>query len=183
MNDITNERFKKESESESIGYFLEAYEQVTGESLTVLANSERPDFICERQNGNKVGIELVKVRRGHPNDILWDKLVEKQAYMSPDHAIEMIKEKALEKEEKRKDQGWALRESTILVVELTDIPLAEIKGYLSQDVLADLKQTEFVEIWLTDFTGRESYRNVELFCVRPDQWAGYHPRGIQKPYG
>jgi len=183
MNNYNLEREKKESEQESLRYFLKAYDGVTGESLAVVLISERPDFICERANGKRVGIELTKVRRGHPNDILWDKLVEKQDYMSLDHALEMIQETAAEKEKKRREQDWTLPESAILVVELTDIPLFEIRNCITPVFLPDLYDTGFIEIWLADFTGLEAYDNVELFCVRPEGWVGYHPRGFQKPYG
>ena len=69
MNDYTNERIKKESEDESLGYFLEVYESIIGESFKSIESSERPDFLCTRQDGTRVGIELSKIRRGHPNDI------------------------------------------------------------------------------------------------------------------
>jgi hypothetical protein len=183
MNDYSSERAKKEAEEESLRYFLEAYEGVTGQSIEVIEISERPDFICVRKDGCRVGVELGKVRRGHPSDILWDRLIEKRDYMSIDDALEKLQEVAAEKERKRNERDWRLPEATMLLIELTDIPLARIKGCVTPDILPDLYATGFAEIWLADFIGLEAYANVELFCVRPDKWAGYYPRGPQKPYG
>lgn len=42
--EYTNERINKESEAESLGYFLEAYETIIGESFTSVKSYERPDF-------------------------------------------------------------------------------------------------------------------------------------------
>lgn len=181
-NDYSNKRFKKESEQESLNYFLEAYQSVTGRTLDVLEVSERPDFICIRGHNAEVGAELAKVRRGHPNDILSVKLIEKRNYMSIEHALEMIQVVVLEKERKRNEPDWRLPEATFLLIELTDIPLAQIEGCISPEIVPDIYSTGFEEIWLVDFTGLEAYDNVELFCIRPDEWMGYHPRRLQKPY-
>ena len=183
MNEYTIERVKKENEEDSLRFFLEAYESITGESFERVEKSERPDFLCIRQDGSKVGIELSRIRRGHPNDILFDKIVKKQDYMSIDYALDMIRRRLIEKEKKRNDPDWALPSATILLFELTDIPLSEIKNYINSGMLPDLYETGFAEIWLVDLTGLEAYDNVELFCVCPKEWEGYYPRGLQKPYG
>lgn len=183
MSEYTIERMRKEAEQESLDYFLEAYEKVTGETLEVLEATERPDFICMRETGIRVGIELVKVRRGHPNDIQWDWIIEKRDFMLREHALEMIQAVGADKEEKRRESDWKLPEATILLIELWDVPLAHIAFSITPTVLPDLYSTCFEEIWLADFTSLDAYDNVELFCVRPEDWAGYHRRGLQKPYG
>ncbi len=183
MNDINSARVKKEAEEEALGYFLEAYERVTDQSITVVGLTERPDFICTRKDGSKVGVELAKVRRSHPNDILWDRLIEKQEYMSIDNALKMLQEVATEKDKKRNEPDWMLPDAAILLIVLTDIPLTEIRNRIMSKNLPDLYATGFVEVWLADFTGLEAYDNVEFFCVQPAGWAGYYPRGLQKPYG
>lgn len=174
MTDYRNQRFKKESEQECLYYFLDAYEDVTGRPIEVLETSERPDFIYRREDIGIVGVELVQVRRGHPDDILWDRLVEKQDYMSVDHALEILQEVSLEKERKRKQADWKLPAATILVVELSDIPLTLIERLISPELLPDLfSSTGFIEVWIVDPTGIKAYDNVELFCVRPEKWMGY----------
>lgn len=181
--EYTNERINKESEAESLGYFIEAYESIIDESFISIESSERPDFTATRRDGSQIGIELSKIRRGHPNDILYDKIIEKKDYMSVYDALGMIQRVAYAKEIKRNSSGWALPNTTILLLELTDIPLSELRYSILPDILPDLYETGFAEIWLVDLTGVEAYGNVELFCVYPKEFEGYYPRGIQKPYG
>ncbi len=183
MNEFTADRIRKENEYEALTYFLDAYESITGETFVVLEVTERPDFICKHNSGREAGIELVKVRRGHPNDIFWDRSVERREFMLPECALEMIQMVGVDKERKRNQPDWRLPEATILLIELWDIPLAHIQLDITPQTLPDLYSTGFAEIWLADFTGLEAYDNVELFCIRPEEWAGYHSRGFQKPYG
>jgi len=183
MNEFNSVRVKKEAEEEILGYFLETYERVTDQSTTIEEISERPDFICARKDGSKVGIEIVKVRRSHPNDKLWDRLVKKQDYMSIDNALKMLQEVAAEKDKKRNESDWILPDAAILLIVLTDIPLPKIRKRITSKNLPDLYATGFVEVWIADFTGLEAYNNVELFCVQPAGWAGYYPRDFHKEYG
>jgi len=183
MSEYTIGQVKKEAEKEALNYFLETYENATGEILKVIEATERPDFICVRKNGEQIGIELATVRRGHPNDILWDKIIEKQYFMSPEHALEMMQKIAYVKEQKRQEADWKLPDAAILVIELRDIPLSEIRSCISEKMLPDLFSVGFQEVWIADFSELEAYDNAELFCVRPEELRGYYSRGIQKPYG
>ena len=54
---------KKIIEKEAFYEFLSAYEHVTGESLELIADGERPDFICRRDDGSYCGLELTQVIR------------------------------------------------------------------------------------------------------------------------
>ncbi len=173
---------KKEGEQEALNYFLDAYESITHEPLEVIEASERPDFICMRQDGERIGVELAKVRRGHPNDILWDKIIEKQNFLLVECAFDMIQKVANEKEMKRNEPDWKLSEAAMLLIELSDIPLYEIKDRISEEALPDLFSIGFKEVWLADFSELEVYDNVELFCIRPANLRGYYPRSIQIPY-
>ena len=103
--------------------------------------------------------------------------------MSAYDALCMIQRVAYEKEIKRNSSDWKFPNNTILLLELTDIPLSELRYSILPDILPDLYETGFAEIWLVDLTGVEAYDNVELFCVYPEELEGYYPRGIQKPYG
>ena len=58
---------KKEVEREELYPFLEAYEWVTGESLSLVESGENPDFVCKRPDGSEVGIELSKITRDPHN--------------------------------------------------------------------------------------------------------------------
>jgi hypothetical protein len=183
MSEYTIGQIKKEAEQEALSYFLDAYESATGETLEIIEATERPDFICVRPNGACAGIELVRVMRGHPDEVLWDKLVEKQATISLEVALDMIQRIAKEKEEKRKKPDWKLAETTILVIELRDISLSEIKRCITINILPDLFEGGFEEVWLADCSEIEVDENIELFCIKPEKWRGGYSRGIKKPYG
>ncbi|MEQ8213571.1 MAG: hypothetical protein ABRQ35_06715 [Smithellaceae bacterium] len=180
---MNNYKFKKERETELLEYFLAEYGYISSSSIQIIKASERPDFICIRENGNIVGIELCMIRRGHPNDIMFELLIEKQEHMSIDSALNMIREKAIEKEYKRLQIDWEIPEHTILLFSLTDIPLWKIKNFITIEHLPDLYDTGFSEIWLADFTSLEEFDNVELFCIKPEKLVGYYKRNIQKAYG
>ena len=183
MNEFTPKQAKKENESEHLRYFIEAYDNFLGKSLDIVSESERPDFICKRAKGKKVGIELAQIRRGHPNDIFYDQIVKKQEYMLPDEAIDKINETIFLKSEKLKEKNWQISGSNILVIELNDIPLYQIASYFEYTSLPDVLTSGFQEIWLADFTGIEAYDNLELFCLFPKKLFGYYKRPLQKPYG
>jgi len=183
MNEYNKEQIKKETEYEALMYFLEAYEEITGQVLAAVEKSERPDFICCKQNGIKVGIELVQVRRGHPNRVFIDKYIYKQEYMSPEDAIEILQMEVVKKEKKRNERDWKLPLSSILLIELPEIPLSNIVNRISPNNTPDIYSTGFTEVWIVDFTGIEAYGNVELLCVTPQMTMGYYRRDIQKSYG
>ena len=50
MIEYTIEMAKKENELKALEYFLDAYGDITSESLEIADLSERPDFICVRNN-------------------------------------------------------------------------------------------------------------------------------------
>ncbi len=82
------------------------------------------------------------------------------------------------------ESDWKHPQTTILVIELVDIPLDSIVGLLEdKENLPDALATNFLELWLVDYTGIDAYDNVELFCIYPDHLYGYYQRPFQKPYG
>lgn len=175
--------YKKEAELEALSYFNPIYEEIIEDFLEVVEVSERPDFICKRNDGSLVGVEIVQVRRGHPNDVLYDKIINKNINMVPDQAIDLIQTLIYIKEEKRKSNDWKLPERTILIVQLQDSPLWEIAGSLTEELFPDLPEYGFFEIWFADFSEIEAYNNIELFCLFPARMRGYYKRPLQKPYG
>lgn len=183
MNEYTNERIQKDGETKRLAYFLDEYLDITGERIEITEITERPDFICSKENGCKIGIELTMVTRGDPLIIQWDRIIEKKDFMSREHAIDMIQGRAVIKEDKRSKGDWKLPDANILLIELTDIPLNWIEASISPKFCPDLYSTGFMEVWLADFTGIEAYDNLETYCVQPEKWAGYYPRQMQKPYG
>jgi hypothetical protein len=183
MNEYTNKRIQKEGEAERLAYFLDEYLNITGERIEIIEIAERPDFICSKENGCKIGIELTMITRGDPQIIQYDRIIDKKDFMSPEQAIDMIQQSAILKENKRSKGDWKLPDSNILLIELTDIPLNWIQALISPKFCPDLYSTGFMEVWIADFTGIEAYDNLETYCVQSKEWAGYYPRQMQKPYG
>ena len=177
-----NNSYKKEVELEDLSYFNPIYEEITDDFLEVVEVTERPDFVCKRKDGSIVGVELVKVRRGHPNDVLYDEIINKNINMVTDRAIDLIKALIYKKEEKRKDKDWKFSENTILIIQLKESPLWELANSLTEDLFPDLPDYGFCEIWLADFSELDAYNNIELFCLFPPNMFGYYKSPLQKPY-
>lgn len=179
---MSNGDFKKERELETLSYFNQVYEEATGDYLEVVKSCERPDFICKRNDGTVVGVELVRILRGHPNDRFADQILNKNYYMEPGQAIDLIQIFSSIKEEKRQSKGWRHSEKTILIMELIESPLSELSQLLSEELFPDIADSGFLEVWLADLSEIEAYGNIELFCLHPREWWGYYKRPLQKPY-
>ena len=170
---------KKTVESGDLRHFLEAYEWTTSERLTVLESCERPDFICARPDGSRVGLELVKVtdpelRSAH--ETLYGRYS-----MEAGEAIDWILAAIERKEAKRQEEDWTYSDNTILVVQLMDCRLSSM-SYLLEN--ADYKPHKFREIWVADYAGIEPFGIVELFGLHPPEWWGHHERYAgRKPFG
>ncbi len=180
---IGDDNYKKELELEVLEYFNPVYEEITNDYLEVIEATERPDFICKRSNGSHVGVEIVQVRRGHQNDIFFDKFINKNINIHPEESLGIISSLVYEKEKKRDSDNWNLPNSTILIVQLQESPLWELADALTEEMFPDLKDYGFCEIWLADFSELEAYNNIELFCLSPSDLRGYYKRPAQKPYG
>jgi hypothetical protein len=180
---MNQEKIKKKKEYKTLLYFSEAYERITGKEFVQIYPLERPDFLCKKQNGKIVGVELTQVRRGHPETFDWDRIIDNYEHMKVDDALKMIQQIVDEKENKRKEADWKCPDSSMLIIEFNDIPLDLIQKYLNRDMLPDIYQTGFCEIWIVDLTCFEAFGDVELFCFRPERYEGYYPRPFQKPYG
>jgi len=91
-----------------------------------------------------------------------------------------ILEAIADKESKRRQADWKLKDNTILVVQTMDCPLRLLEPELEPDLFRD---HGFEEVWLADYSELEAYDNIELFCLHPTAlWGRYSPeRG--KPYG
>lgn len=174
---------KKGIERMELEPFLEAYERVTGETLISVATGENPDFICERPNGEKVGIELTKLTRD-PNDIFWESVLDRKEHMDAYEVQEYIYHLIERKEKARISRYTSRVKENILVIQLIDGSLGTI-GIGFEGLRADFADHGFCEIWLADYSGLEAYSDVELFGLYPEKWWGYHQRPWpdRKPYG
>lgn len=184
MNEFNQQRSKKEDETQDLDYFLESYQNRTGKELQVLEVSERPDFICKDLDGLKYGVELTMITRP-PKTRQWDRIVGKKQYMDSENVIELIQLQSVEKNEKIAGNDWSLSESTILVIQLKDISLFELKPFLRIENFPDLYSTNFQVIWLGDYSETEAYDSINTFCLKPKELFGFYQRSnpYQKPYG
>jgi hypothetical protein len=168
----------------AMDYFVEAYEDVTGERLFLELKDEKPDFVCRQADGLLVAVELTKIMRD-PEQAFYDRILNHHQYMSPDKAIDKIYEAVERKEIQRTKEDWLLSSDTILVLQLIDCPLATLKRFLDVDLRSDFYSYGFKEIWVADYTGINAYGDIELFCLHPLEHWGYYqrPNPYRKPYG
>jgi hypothetical protein len=174
---------KKELERIMLHPFLEAYEWVTGESLTLIFCDESPDFICKQQNGKEVGIELTSVTR-KPEDIFFGKILYHKEEMDAYSAQKFIHD-LIEKKEVSRIKNYTTKVlENILVLQLEDCPLKTLQVGM-EGLQADFANHGFKEIWLADNSGLKVYGDIELFGLFPEKWWGYHARPWpdRKPYG
>ncbi len=175
---------KKMVEENELEYFIDAYKYVTGEELVVVDRGEKPDFVCERADGTCVGIELTKIMRD-PETAHWEAVLNHQEYMSSQAALDLVYETVAKKAEKTTRNDRIGINNTILVLQLMDCPLSELKSMLDSDLQKDFASYGFAEIWIADYTGLDAYGDIELFGLSPLKWWGYHERRNphRKPYG
>ena len=174
---------KKLAEGMELEPFLEAYQWVTGTTLSVLEGCENPDFICVSANGEIIGVELTKVmRRG---DIVRSaRILDRNEEMTRYEMLMKIQTLIEQKEESRKSRYSNRVAQTILVLQLVD---GWLKGlmHLLHGISAATENHGFAEIWLADYSGLEPYGDIELFGLFPHKWWGYQQRPWpdRKPYG
>jgi hypothetical protein len=175
--------FERIEEAEQFAHFQDAYEEVTGELLECVRKSERPDFICRRQDGTLVGVEFTLVMRDRDTSF-WDDVINGTEYMDSGDAAIAVGEAIWHKAQKLAQPDWQLPHSSILVLSIPDSPLSEIEHEFDSSLRQEFAETGFSEIWLADHSGMEAFGRIELLGLVPEKWLGYHRRhcGI-KPFG
>jgi len=165
---LNNANGEKHIECMELDYFVDAYEYAMGEKLTPIAATEAPDFKCQRADGTIIGLELTKVMNS----------LESEDNMTGMEALDKLYE-SLERK-----KGLATGK-IILVLQLVDCQISELKYLLDESLANDFGSYGFVEIWLADYTGMEAYGDIELFCLYPIEHWGYYQRPYpeRKPYG
>lgn len=174
---------RKMVEESELEHFIDAYEYITGQRLTLIQTSEKPDFLCERDNGSIVGIELTRVMR-NPETTQADRILKRQEYMSDTDALGFVYKAIAKKAEKMAKDKWSTND-IILVLQLMDCRLSELKKILDSKLQKDFDSNGFSEIWIADYTGLDAYGDIELFGLYPRKLWGYHQRRNpqRKPYG
>ena len=154
----------------------------TGVSLAVVTERETPDFVCEGENGKRVGVELTKII-AHPESRLWHRLFGSGAINSTGDIASAISYAAFEKAHKLRNSDLVISE-TILVIQLFDNPLSETHRGLEQIDYDGFAEAGFSETWVADHSTIDAHGRAELFGIYPEQLAGYYALTFGcKPYG
>lgn len=176
---------KKEVETSELIPFLEAREIVTGEKLSMLlgAWSESPDFICVRDDGSAIGVELTKIT-GNREVAFWQRLRRGDVQLDPFEAQETIHHLIDRKEKARADRYTKKVRDNVLVLQLMEDSLDHLAGAF-HGLEGNFAAHGFAEMWLADYSGLDPYGDIELFGLHPHLWWGHHgrPRPDRKPYG
>jgi len=71
------------------------------------------------------------------------------------------------------------------VLQLMDSSIDQVVSFLEKQVIKELNETGFFEIWLADYTILEAFGTVQLYGIKPEKWRGIHDhsRTGNKPYG
>lgn len=180
---LSNDDGKKMVERDGLDPFLEEYARVTGNELKLLAAGERPDFICEKR-GRRYGLEVVRAMQ-NPVDRSWDVVFGRDGQLHGLDAAILVQDVVYQKERKRASAGWQYPKSTILVVQLIGSDGEEMAEYLDDQLMDEMSETGFREIWIADETPIEPYGTVQLIGIKPKRWRGVHPHRFygRKPYG
>jgi len=175
---------KKLVEEMDLEPFLKEYEWVTGLTLQLVNRTERPDFIVQRSDGTQLGIELTKVMRD-PESTFWARVLNGEEQADPvDTAIDLQK-LIYRKDIKRSESGWTLPDRTVLVLQLMDSSIDQVVLFLDDQIIKELNETGFFEIWLADYTILDAFGTIQLYGIKPKMWQGFHShsRTGNKPYG
>jgi len=176
---------KKMIEEQKLLSFLDAYKEVVEDYLSYgFGRCERPDFICYRTDGTKVGVEFVRIMRD-PRDAQADYILDRKEFMDSEEAMEMVYDIIEKKEKQRHQPDWNLSNNTILVLQFVDCSISNLLYILNDSIKKDFESYGFEEIWIADYTGEEAYGDIELFCLYPLELWGYYERQNpnRKPYG
>jgi hypothetical protein len=97
----------------------------------------------------------------------------------------LVQEVTYAKEQKRASAGWRYPKSTILLIQLIGSDGEEMAEYLDDQLMDEMAQTGFREIWIADYSPMEPYGEIQLIGVKPKRWRGPHRHALYgtKPYG
>lgn len=168
--------FDKDTERTDLLHFLDARASATDEKLVLAEDSEAPDFICQRPDGTRIGVEhtriafnsdqtelrrvLREVHEGHDNfDLIWSAV----------HAI-------ARKEGKRRKPHWEFPDATILVLDLPEGDRIE-KWPEETSLAEEFADSGFLEIWISDHSSLEAYGEVTAIGLYPSSIWGIQGQG------
>ena len=156
----------KDTEREDVARFLAARFHATGKELTILTDSEAPDFICTKPDGAQVAVEITKIEY-NPERTEFLESIRAYTRELDNFAIFWAAATALAKKEaKRLKSHWKLPHATILVLDLPE-------GYRVEDWPEDssysneFKNSGFLEAWISDQSSIETHGEVTVIGLFP----------------
>ncbi|MBA7553460.1 hypothetical protein ES705_46051 [subsurface metagenome] len=175
---------KKLAEEIELEPFLKEYKYITGLALQLVNRSERPDFIAQRSDGTRLGIELSKIMC-NPQSAFWARVLRGEEFADPVKTAIHLQKLIYRKDAKRSGSGWTLPDCMVLVLQLMDSSIDQVVLFLDDQVIKELNETGFFEIWLTDYTILDAFGTIQLYGIKPKRWQGLHShsRTGNKPYG
>lgn len=180
---IANDDGKKMIERDEAQQFVEEYSRVTGVELMLIGAGERPDFLCEKR-GQHYGLELVRAMQD-PIQRKWDVILRGDEHLHGMDAALRIQEAVYVKDTKRASPGWRYPGSTILAIQVIGSDGDEVAGSLDDQIMDEMSETGFREIWVADHSPMEPYGEIQLIGVKPKRWRGLHRHRLYgtKPFG
>lgn len=179
-----NDYGKKLIEAMALDLFLAEYQHITGRLIESYVPSERPDFLCVDTDGDKFGIELVRVMMD-PESLMWLRILKNEEFADPLDTYIHLQEAIDRKDYLRRTVGWSCPDDTVLVLQLMDAPIEKVAKFICSEVVEVGEASGFSEIWLADYSVEEAYSTVQLYGIKPEWFRGLHDRalGSSKPYG
>ena len=175
---------KKQVEESELELFKREYERITGFLFEIINATERPDFIVQRSDGTKLGIELTKVMRD-PESAFWARVLNGEEQADPLKSAANLQELIYSKDNKRSESDWKLSKRTVLLLQLMDSSIEQVAMFLDDQIIIELNKTGFFEIWIGDYSIVEAFGTIQLYGIKPKKWQGLHNHlnSGKKPYG
>lgn len=168
--------FDKDSEREHLEYFLSARASATGEKLTLVLESESPDFVCKRPDGAFVGIEHTRIEYNPERTEILESCRMYDGELDNFAIIWAAARAIAAKEHKRRKPHWKYPDATILVLDLPEGYRLE-KWPEDSSRSQDFSQSGFLEIWISDHSSIEAYGEITAIGLYPQSIWGIQGQG------
>lgn len=168
--------FDKAAEREHLELFLSARKHATGEELRHQSDSESPDFVCLRPNGEVVGVEHTRIEYNPERTELLEACRVPHGELD-NFAVLWAAALALAKKEvKRRKAHWKHPQATILVFDLPEG--VRIENWPDDSELSDdFADSGFVEVWICDHSSLGEFGEATAIGLFPRAIWGIQGQG------
>ena len=168
--------FDKETERGHLERFLAARASATGEILTLVSETEAPDFVCRRPNGALVGVEHTRIEYNPERTEILQSCGTYSGELDNFAIFWAAARGIAAKEAKRRKSHWKHPDATILVLDLPE-------GYRFEDWPADssmaneFSDSGFMEVWISDHSSIEEFGEITAIGLYPSSIWGIQGQG------